>query len=128
MKKLLQIASPLLIFFAVLDISYAVNSISGLTEEALPIERSPVITMPYLVQLFFSLVIVFGLIYLTAKYVLPKLQVTAAKGRSIEVVDRVGLEPQVSAYIIKAGKKSYLLAVSSKNVQLISEIEESDEP
>ena len=126
MKKLLRIL-PLTILFAVQNIAYAVSSISGLTEEAMPLKSSPVITVGYLIQLLFSLLIVFGLIYLTAKYVLPKLQVTS-KGRLIEVVDRVGLEPGVSAYIIKAGGKSYLLAASSKNVQFISEIEESEEP
>jgi len=126
MKKFLRISSPLLINLALQSISFAVSSINGLTEEALPFERSPIITIGYLVQLFFSLLIVFGLIYLTAKYVLPKLQVST-KGRLIEVVDRVGLEPQVSAYIIKVGNRSFLLAVSGKNVQLISEIQESGE-
>jgi len=106
--------------------AYAVTSLSGLTEEAAGYSQSPVITIGYLMQLFLSLIVVFGLIYLTSKYVLPKFQVKST-GRLIEVIDRVGLEPQVSAYILKVRKKSWLVVASAKNVQLIDEIEESDQ-
>lgn len=106
--------------------SYAVTSLSGLTGEAAGYSQSPVITIGYLMQLFFSLLIVFGLIYVTAKYVLPKFQVKGT-GSLIEVVDRIGLEPQVSAYILRVRKRSWLVVAGSKNVEVVSEIEESDE-
>lgn len=79
--------------------------------------RTPLVTFGYLVQVFFSLLIVFGLIYLTARYLLPRFQISA-KGRLIQVVDRVGLDPQVSAYIIKVGQSSYLVVVSSKGLAI----------
>jgi len=124
MLKLLRAALIIIALLAILSPSFAVTSISDLTEEAVPVRGGAIITMGYLVQLLFSLLIVFGLIYLTAKYVLPKLNI-ASRGKMIEVLDRVGLEPGVAAYVIKAGGRSFLVAASNKNVQLLSEIDES---
>jgi flagellar biogenesis protein FliO len=91
------------------------------TPEAVSTLRSPLITFGYVLQLIISLAIVLGLIYFASKYILPKLQIPSS-GKLIEIVDRIGLEPQVSAYIIAAQGKSYLIVVSAKNVALIDEI------
>lgn len=98
------------------------------TEVATPeaLKGPSLITFPYLVQLFFSLLIVFGLIYIMARYLLPKLKIST-KGRLIQVVDKVGLEPQVSAYILKVGKQSWLVVVSNKQVARIDRLEEVGE-
>ena len=90
--------------------------------EALAVGRTPLITVGYLLQLILSLVIVIGLIYFSAKYILPRIQLPS-QGRSIEIVDRIGLEPQLSAYIIKAQGKSYLIVAGAKGVSLIDKLE-----
>lgn len=95
------------------------------TAETLKLQSTPIITFGYLVQVVLSLAIVLGLIYLISKYVLPRLQVTP-RGKLLEVVDRIGLEPGVSTYMVKIKSKVYVLAVSSKNVELIDKLSEED--
>lgn len=93
-----------------------------MTPEALVFQSSPIITTGYVIQVLISLAIVVALIYLTARFVLPRMKVTAP-GRLIQILDRVFLEPQVSAYILKVGKKAWLVVTSSKQVQKIDEVE-----
>jgi flagellar biogenesis protein FliO len=94
----------------------------GASPEPLVLQHSPIITLGYVMQVLISLGIVLALIYLVAKYVLPKMKVNAP-GRLIQVLDRVFIEPQVSACILKVGKKAWLVVTSSKQVEKISEIE-----
>ena len=79
-------------------------------------------TVGYVFQLILSLAIVIGLIYFSAKYLFPRLQLPS-QGKLIQVVDRIGLEPQVSAYIISAYDRSYLIVVGQKSVTLIDKLE-----
>jgi flagellar biogenesis protein FliO len=83
---------------------------------------SPLVTVGYVFQLILSLAIVIGLIYFSAKYLFPRLQLPS-QGKLIQVVDRIGLEPQVSAYIISAYDRSYLIVVGQKSVTLIDKLE-----
>jgi flagellar biogenesis protein FliO len=92
-------------------------------EAGLALQRSPIITVGYLFQVLFSLAIVIALIYLIAKFVLPKFRLTAP-GKLIQVVDRIMLEPQVSAYILRVGKSAWLIVASAKNVIRVDKIEE----
>ena len=103
MKNLLKASFLSLFSFTLTGTCFAITSLSALTEEAQLQTRSGVVTFGYVMQVFFSLLIVFGLIYLTAKYILPKFQVKG-QGRLIEIADRIGLEPQVTAYILKVRK------------------------
>lgn len=96
-----------------------------MTYEALALQKSPIVTFGYIMQIIISLLIVLGLIYLTAKYILPKLQVTS-QGKNIQIIDRVGLEPQVTAYTLKVGGYNYLIVVSSKNSTLIDKFREGE--
>lgn len=80
------------------------------------------ITFGYIIQLVFSLAIVFGFIYIGAKYLLPKFS-SSTKGRLIQIEDKVVLEPQVTSYIIKVGSDSWLVVVSNKNVARIDKLE-----
>ena len=114
--------SPILFFFALNVANSTFAQDKTASPEALSLKATPLITVSYLFQLFISLLIVFGLIYLASKYILPRIKVTT-KGRVIEVVDRVGLEPQVTAYIIKAKDSSWLVVSSNKNVSVVSKIE-----
>ncbi len=94
--------------------------------EAMPVSGSPLVTVGYIFQLIISLAVVIGLIYFSARYILPKIQLPST-GRMIEIKDRIGLEPQVSAYIISAQGKSYLIVVSAKGVTLIDKLENGAE-
>jgi flagellar biogenesis protein FliO len=89
--------------------------------ESMPAAQ-PLFTIGYIFQLIISLGVVIGLIYFSAKYLFPKLQMPS-QGRSIQVLDRVGIEPQVSAYIISAQDKAYFIIVSNKGVTLIDKLE-----
>jgi len=96
-----------------------------MTYEALILEKTPVVTFSYIVQVALSLAVVLGLIYLISRYLLPRLQVTG-KGRMIEVLDRIGIEPQVTAYVIKFNKNIYLVACGQKGVALLDKFKEGD--
>ncbi len=80
------------------------------------------ISFGYVMQVILSLAVVVAIIYVAGRFLLPKLTV-AGTGKYIQVLDRAMLEPQVVAYILKAGKKSWLVVASNKNVEKISEIE-----
>ncbi|MBI5701208.1 hypothetical protein HZC34_05125 [Candidatus Saganbacteria bacterium] len=96
-----------------------------MTYEALVLQKTPIVTFGYIMQVILSLLIVVGLIYLTAKYILPKLQVST-QGKTIQILDRTGLEPQVTAYTIKVGSFNYLIVVSSKSATLIDKFREGE--
>jgi flagellar biogenesis protein FliO len=94
-----------------------------MTPEALVLHSSSVITFGEVMKTVFSLALVVGLIYLIARFLMPRLKV-AGSGKLIQVVDRVLIEPQVAAYILKVGKKSWLLVSGNKNVQKIADLGE----
>lgn len=89
--------------------------------ETITVGRPALVTVGYVFQLMISLIIVVGLIYFSAKYLLPKLNLPSV-GQTIQVKERIGLEPQVSAYIITAYGNSYIIIVSGKNVAMIDKI------
>lgn len=94
-----------------------------MTAEALVLRSSPIVTAGYVMHLVVSLAVVVGLIYIIARFVLPKMK-AAGSGRVIQVVDRVLIEPQVAAYILKIGSKSWLVASSNKNIAKIADLGE----
>jgi flagellar biogenesis protein FliO len=94
-----------------------------MTAEALAFQRTPIITFGYIMQVFISLLVVLAFIYLIAKYLLPRLKINAT-GKVIKVLDRVYLEPQVSAYILRVGKSAWLVVTSNKQVARIDKIDE----
>lgn len=94
-----------------------------MTPEAIAFQSTPIITFGYLVQVFVSLIIVVAFIYLIGKYLLPRLK-SSTSSKIIQILDRVYLEPQVSAYILKVAKTAWLIVVSNKQVAKIDKIEE----
>jgi len=93
-----------------------------MTPEALTLQTSPIITFGYVMQVIFSLAVIVAFIYVIGRFVLPKLKITPT-GKIIQVVDRAFLEPQVSAWILKVGKKAWLVVISNKQVAKIDEVE-----
>lgn len=93
-----------------------------MSPDPLALQPTPIITLGYVMQVVFSLAVVVAIIYVAAKYLLPRLKINAP-GKLIQMVDRIYLEPQVSAYILKVGQKAWLVVASSKNVEKISEVD-----
>jgi flagellar biogenesis protein FliO len=96
-----------------------------MTEEALAFQQTPAITAGSVFQLIFSLLVVLALIYLIARYVMPRLKISP-NGKIIQILDRVYLEPQVTASLLKVGKIVWLVVTSNKQVTKIDRLEESD--
>jgi flagellar biogenesis protein FliO len=103
--------------------TFFATDIALITREAavLP-SRSAWTGIGYLVQISLSLLIILALIYVTLKFLLPKLTVST-KGKMIQVLDRIGLEPSVGAYILQVGRQNFLIVVSSKNVTYIDKVD-----
>ncbi len=97
-----------------------------MSSEALVLQSSPIITVGYVMQVLISLLIVVAFIYVIAKYLLPRMRVTSP-GNLIQVTDRVMLEPQVTAYVLKVRKSSWLVVTSSKSVTRIDRLEDEIE-
>ncbi|MDD5383015.1 MAG: flagellar biosynthetic protein FliO [Candidatus Margulisbacteria bacterium] len=93
-----------------------------MTPETIALQHTPIITFGYVMQVIISLLVVLAFIYLAAKFILPKMKISTS-GKLIKILDHIYLEPQVSAYILQVGKKAWLVVASSKNVEMISEIE-----
>ena len=96
-----------------------------MTTEALSFQPTPIVTFGYIMQILFSLVIIVGFMYLAARYILPKLKI-ANTGKHIKIIDRIHLEPQVSAYLIKVGGETWLIGTSNKQIAKIDKINEDD--
>lgn len=122
MKKLVSLS--LLLFSSLSSFAFAVESDFFLSPEATAAvpATSTVFSIGYIIQLLFSLLVVFGFLYVTAKYFLPKIK-TNSKSEHITIVDKLSIEPQVSLYIVKAAKSSWLISVSNKSVALIDKFE-----
>ena len=94
-----------------------------MTSEALGLQSSPVINAGYYFQVLVMLGVVVALIYVIGRFLLPKLKV-GGNGKLIQILDRVMIEPQVAAYVIKVGKKSWLVVAGGKNVAKIADLGE----
>lgn len=94
--------------------------------ETLTFQKTPIVTIGYIMQVILSLLIVLGLLWVSSKYLLPRLKFTP-QGKNIEIIERVVLEPGLSAYIIKikSGKK-YVIAAGQKGIALLDRIEEGE--
>jgi|GEM_PF-658561 len=122
MRKIIKYLISILTSFIWIGTSFAVKETSELTKEALTLKGSPVLTIGYVFQVFLSLAIVIGLIYIVSKYLLPKLQIPT-RGRLIQIVERVGLEPQVTAYILKVKEKSWLVVAGKGAIRVVDKLD-----
>lgn len=73
-------------------------------------------------QVFFSLLLVLFLIYVSARYLLPRLSPLASNKRYVQIIEKVPLESQVTLYLVKVGSQTWLIGVGHKQVQLISSV------
>jgi len=94
-----------------------------MTPEAIAFKTTPIITFGYVMQVIFSLFLVLAFIYLVSKFVLPRLKAPTS-GRLIKVLDRVYLEPQITAYVLSVGKSAWLVVTGGKQVTRIDKLDE----
>ena len=94
-----------------------------MTVESLALQTTPIITFGYIMQVFFSLLIIVALIYFFGRFALPRMKFNTT-GKIIKIIDRVYLEPQVSAYILQVGKSQWLVGVSNKQINCIDKLSE----
>lgn len=94
-----------------------------MSTETLVLQSSPIITIGYVMQVLLSLGVVVTLIYVSAKFLLPRLKPTGG-GKIVRILDRVFLEPQVTAYVLKAGKAAWLVVISNKQIAKIDRVDD----
>lgn len=95
------------------------------TTEAITFQKTPIVTFGYIMQVLISLAIVLGILYISSKYLLPRMKFSP-KGRFVEIVDRIGLEPGLAVYIIRVKNKQYVLAAGQKGTTLLDSLEEGE--
>lgn len=93
-----------------------------MTYEALQLQKTPIVTFGYIIQVTIILAIIVALIYFVLKYLLPRFLVNT-KGSSLQVLERIPLEPQVAIYRIKIKNTEYLVAAGGKGVALLDKHE-----
>jgi len=93
------------------------------TEEALKLPASPGLGFGDVINMFFFLAVVLGIIYLSTKFLLPKMKLSGT-GKLISILDRVPLEPNVSLYVIQIGTKKWFIGVGQKNITRIEQLDE----
>lgn len=96
-----------------------------MTTETLVLQTSPLVTLGYFIQLLFSLGVVVGIIFLIGRFLLPKLKV-GGNGLYLTVLDRLPLEPQVTAYLLATGEKCWLVVSSNKQVTRVAELKKGE--
>ncbi|PIS29411.1 hypothetical protein COT42_05530 [Candidatus Saganbacteria bacterium CG08_land_8_20_14_0_20_45_16] len=94
-----------------------------MTTEALAFQTAPVVTFGYLAQVVFSLLVVLALIVLAAKYLMPRFKINPS-GKTIQIVERVFLEPQVSLCLVKVEGKRWLIGLGNKQLFKIDRLDD----
>lgn len=76
-----------------------------------------------LLQTVVALLFVCGIAYLIFRVILPRLSTNYGGNSLIRIVDRAGLEPRKTLYVIEVTGKWLLVSASEDGVQLISELD-----
>ena len=79
-----------------------------------------------IVQTILTLAVVCGLAYLLFRVLLPRFGLTSSNAESIEVLERLSLEPGKSIFIVRVGEQHLLIGVAEGSVSLLKEIEDYD--
>lgn len=79
----------------------------------------------YIAKAFFYIVLIMGLFFLAAKYLLPRSGFNIGS-EQFKVIRKVSLETQASVYLVQAGKKYLLIGVGGKQVSFLKEISEEE--
>jgi flagellar biogenesis protein FliO len=103
--------------------AFAFADESIVSSAELGLKTSPVISFGYVIQLIFSLLIVIGILYAGARFILPRFNLVGEKGL-INILDRKFMDAQSTAYILAVGKKKWLIVIAKGQVARIDALEE----
>lgn len=76
-----------------------------------------------LLETLLALGLVCGLAYLVFRFALPRLSAARSSNSMVRVVDRVGLDPRKSLYVIEVAGRWLLIGASEAGVHLVSELD-----
>jgi flagellar protein FliO/FliZ len=76
-----------------------------------------------LVETMLALGLVCGLAYLVFHFALPRLNTARSGNSMVRVVDRVGLDPRKSLYVVEVAGRWLLIGASEAGVHLVSELD-----
>jgi flagellar protein FliO/FliZ len=76
-----------------------------------------------LLETLLALGLVCGLAYLVFRLVLPRLNTVRSANSMVRVVDRVGLDPRKSLYVVEVAGRWLLIGASEAGVHLVSELD-----
>lgn len=80
-----------------------------------------------LVKTVLAMSLIIGLAYVTIRFILPMFYGKRISSRSkIKIIDRVGLEPRRSLFIVQVGKKTALVGTGEQGVTKVMDLEEQD--
>ena len=76
-----------------------------------------------LLETLLALGLVCGLAYLVFRLLLPRLSTIRSANSMVRVVDRVGLDPRKSLYVVEVAGRWLLIGASEAGVHLVSELD-----
>jgi flagellar protein FliO/FliZ len=76
-----------------------------------------------LLETMLALGVVCGLAYLVFRFALPRLSTARSANSMVRVVDRVGLDPRKSLYVVEVAGRWLLIGASEAGVHLVSELD-----
>ena len=76
-----------------------------------------------LLETMLALGLVCGLAYLVFRIALPRLNAVRSANSMVRVVDRVGLDPRKSLYVVEVAGRWLLIGASEAGVHLVSELD-----
>ena len=76
-----------------------------------------------LLETLLALGLVCGLAYLVFRLMLPRLNNIRSANSMVRVVDRVGLDPRKSLYVVEVAGRWLLIGASEAGVHLVSELD-----
>lgn len=80
-----------------------------------------------LVKTILAMAFILALAYVVIRYLFPLFRMGAqSRGSNIRIIDRAGLEPRRSLFIVRIGKKLALLGTSEQGISKLMDLEEED--
>ena len=76
-----------------------------------------------LLETMLALGLVCGLAYLVFRFALPRLSTVRSGNSMVRVVDRVGLDPRKSLYVVEVAGRWLLIGASEAGVHIVSELD-----
>ena len=80
-----------------------------------------------LVKTVLAMAFILALAFVVIRYLFPLFRFSGqARSSKIKVIDRAGLEPRRSLFIVRVGKKTALLGTSEQGISKVMDLSEED--